>query len=79
MTQYEELKKENKALKAEILALKGIVGEVYKTIDDIPDYYKPTIEKLINEGAIKGTGENILNLPEILVRTLVIAERSKIV
>lgn len=77
MTQYKELKEENKALKAEILALKDIVGKVYKTIDDIPDYYKPTIEKLINEGAIKGTDENNLNLPEILVRTLVIRERDK--
>ena len=79
MTQYNELKKENEALKAEILALKNIVGDVYKTIDDVPEYYKPTVKRLVDEGAIKGTAENNLNLPEILVRAFVIAERSKIV
>lgn len=80
VTQYKELKEENKALKAEISALKSIVGDVYKTIDDVPEYYKPTIQRLVDEGAIKGTGEkNSLNLPEILVRALVIAERSNVV
>ena len=79
VSQYKELKEENKALKAEILALKEIVGKVYKTIDDVPEYYKPTIKKLVDEGAIKGTAENTLNLPEILVRAFVIAERSNVV
>lgn len=79
VSQYKELKEENKALKAEISALKSIVGDVYKTIDDVPEYYKPTIKKLVDEGAIKGTAENNLNLPEILVRTLVVAERSNVV
>ena len=75
MTQYEELKKEIDALKKENKELRSIIGDVYKTIDDVPEWYKPTIEKLIDSGAIKGTGNNNLNLPEIIVRTLVIENR----
>ena len=77
MSQYEELKKEIASLKAENKALKDVVGAVYHTIDEIPEWYKPTIEKMIDSGAIKGTGNNNLNLPEILVRTLVIINRDK--
>jgi N-acetylmuramoyl-L-alanine amidase CwlA len=77
MTQYEELKKEIEVLKSENEALKDIIGSVYKTVDEIPDYYKSTIKPLIDKGAIKGTGENNLNLPEIIARTLVIINRDK--
>ena len=77
MAQYEELKKEIEALKTENQALKDVVGNVYHTVDEIPEWYKPTIEKMIDSGAIKGTGNNNLNLPEILVRTLVIINRDK--
>ena len=66
---------EIEALKSENKALKEVIGEVYKTIDEVPEWYKPTIEKLIDSGAIKGTGNNNLNLPEIIVRTLVIENR----
>ena len=77
MTQYEELKKEIDALKLKNKTLESIVGSLYKTSDEIPDYYKSVIQPLIDKGAIKGTGENNLNLPELLVRTLVIIHRDK--
>jgi N-acetylmuramoyl-L-alanine amidase len=77
MELYNELKKEIEALKSENKALKDIIGSVYKTVDEIPDYYKPTIKPLIDKGAIKGVGENNLNLPEIIARTLVIINRDK--
>lgn len=77
MAQYEELKKEIASLKAENKALKDVVGDVYHTIDEIPEWYRPTIEKMVDSGAIKGTGNNDLNLPEMLVRTLVIINRDK--
>ena len=79
MSQYEELKNEIEALKSENKALKEVIGEVYKTIDEVPEWYKPTIQKLINKGAMKGTGENKLNLPEIIARTLVIINRDNCV
>lgn len=79
VTQYEELKAENKALKEEISALKNAIGTVYKTIDDVPDYYKEVVKQMIDEGAIKGISTNNLNLPEMMVRTFVIASRSDVV
>lgn len=77
MLQYEELKKEINDLKAENKALKEVIGAVYKTADEIPDYYKSTVQPMIDKGVIKGTGNNNLNLPEIIVRTLVFINRDK--
>lgn len=77
MTQYEELKKEIEALKAENQALKEVIGKVYKTADEIPDYYKSTVQPMIDKGVIKGVGDNNLNLPEVIVRTLVFINRDK--
>lgn len=76
MSQYEELKKEIAELKAKNKALESIVGSLYKTEEEIPDYYKSTIKPMIDKGVIKGTGDN-LNLPEIIARTLVIINRDK--
>ena len=76
MSQYEELKKEIAELKAKNKALESIVGSLYKTEEEIPDYYKTTIKPMIDRGVIKGTGDN-LNLPEIIARTLVIINRDK--
>lgn len=75
MSQYEELKKEIEELKTKNEALESIVGEMYQTEDEIPDYYLTTIKPLIEKGAIKGVGNNKLNLPEIIARTLVIIKR----
>ena len=77
MSQYEELKKEIDGLKAENEVLKAVIGSVYKTEKDIPDYYLSTIKPMIERGSIKGVAENNLNLPEVIVRTLVIMNRDK--
>ena len=77
MTQYEELKKEIETLKAENKSLKEVIGAVYKTSDEIPDYYKSTVQPMIDKGVIKGIGKNNLNLPEVIVRTLVFINRDK--
>ena len=77
MTQYEELKKEIASLREENASLKAVVGAVYQKESDIPDYYMSTVKPLIDKGAIKGTGDGNLNLPEIIVRTLVIRNRDK--
>ena len=76
MSQYEELKKEIAELKVKNKTLESIVGSLYKTEEEIPDYYKTTIKPMIDKGVIKGTGNN-LNLPEIIARTLVIINRDK--
>lgn len=77
MTQYEELKKEINTIKAENKLLKEVIGTVYKTADEIPDYYKSTVQPMIDKGVIKGIGNNNLNLPEVIVRTLVFINRDK--
>lgn len=76
MTQYEELKKENEALKAEIQALKATQETVYHYTVDVPEWGRPTIQKLLDKGLYKGASESDLNLPETLLRVLVINDRA---
>lgn len=47
----------------------------YKTINDVPAAYKAAVQKVINAGALKGTGAGVLNLSEDLCRTLTILDR----
>lgn len=76
MTQYEELKKENEALKSEIKALKDSQEKVYHYTVDVPDWGRPTIQKLLDKGLYNGASESDLNLSESLMRTLVINDRA---
>ena len=45
----------------------------YKNLDDIPNWYRPAVQKLVDAGAIAGTGDG-LNLSEDLCRTLTILD-----
>lgn len=76
LTQYEELKKENEALKKEIQVLKDAQEIVYHYTVDIPEWGRQTIQKLLDKGLYKGASESDLNLPESLMRTLVINDRA---
>ena len=49
---------------------------MYNTIKDIPDWGKPTIEKLINKGFLNGDTEGKLNLSMDMLRVLVINDRA---
>ena len=69
MTQYEELKKD-------IAQLKANAEKVYHYGSELPDWAVPTIKKLIDKGLYKGENEGNLNLPETLMRVLVINERA---
>lgn len=46
----------------------------YNNPEEVPDYAKKTIGKLIDAGALKGTGDG-LNLSEDMIRMLVILDR----
>ncbi len=46
----------------------------YKTLGDVLEWYRPTVEKLVDAGALKGTGDGI-NVSEDLCRTLTILDR----
>ena len=47
----------------------------YKTLNDVPTWGKPTIEKLINKNALRGDENGNLNITNDLLRTLVIHDR----
>lgn len=49
---------------------------VYPTLEDVPAYYKPTIEKLIKLGALQGTGkEDVLNVSYDFCRVMTVLDR----
>ena len=52
--------------------------KVYKSIDEIPQWGKATIKKLIEKGYIAGSSKVNLNLDEMAVRILVINDRAGI-
>lgn len=49
--------------------------ETYKTINDIPDWGKETVKKLIAHGSLKGDANGELNLDRNMLRVLVINDR----
>lgn len=76
MAQYEELKKEIAALEKTIESLKKSAEKVYHYTAEVPDWGRPTIQKLLDKGLFKGASESDLNLPDNLLRTLVINDRA---
>lgn len=48
----------------------------YLTINDVPSYYKPTIQKLMTKGWLQGTGGNNINVSEDMCRILTILDRA---
>lgn len=47
----------------------------YKTLDEVPEWYRPTVEKLVEAGALKGTAEGVLNVSEDFCRTMTVLDR----
>lgn len=47
----------------------------YETINDVPDWGRDTVEKLIVRGALAGSGDGLINLSEDMLRILVINDR----
>lgn len=48
----------------------------YKYYDDMPDWAKPTVSKLVKKGYLKGEGGGVLNLTEDSLKLLVINDRA---
>ena len=46
----------------------------YKTINDVPSYYRVAVDKAVRAGALNGTGDG-LNVSEDLCRTLTVLDR----
>lgn len=49
---------------------------VYRTIDDVPSYYRDAVQKLIDRGAISGTGNGELNLGADICRSMTILDNA---
>lgn len=49
--------------------------KVYHYTVELPEYARPTIQKLLDKGIYTGVSESDLNLPETLMRMLVINDR----
>lgn len=47
----------------------------YKTLAEVPEDYRPTVEKLVEAGALKGTGSNVLNVSEDFCRAMTVLDR----
>lgn len=47
----------------------------YKTIEDVPSWYREAVQKCIDKGALRGEGNDVLNLSEDFCRTLTILDR----
>ena len=48
---------------------------IYKTLNDVPDWGKPLVQKLVSRKSLAGDGKGNINLPEATLKTLVILER----
>lgn len=52
-----------------------LAPKVYRTVEDVPDWGRATVNKLMAAGKLKGTGDGEINLSRDLLRALVIMER----
>ena len=64
------------ALKKKVLELEEKQEKIYHYYSELPDYAYNTITKLASRGIYKGASEANLNLPETLMRVLVINDRA---
>lgn len=75
MEKLKELENELAVLRKEVAALKGKM--IYAWVDDnMPEWARPTITKLMQKGYLKGDEEGKLNLDDEMLRILVINDRA---
>ena len=48
----------------------------YKYYDDMPDWAKPTVSKLVKKGYLKGEGGGVLDLTEDILKVFVVNDRA---
>ena len=65
-----------KGLEKRIEILEGAQNKIYHYTMEIPEWGRPTIQKLLDKGIYKGASDNDLNLPHDMMRQFVINDRS---
>jgi len=48
---------------------------VYRTLADVPEWYAPTVKKLVQDGVLKGTGGGVLNVSDDFCRIMTTLDR----
>lgn len=76
MTQQE--KTEFEALAQRVKMLEENTEKVYHYTVEVPDWARPTIQKLLDKGLYQGAADDDLNLPESLMRLLVVNDRANL-
>lgn len=71
----ESLSNVYKILNEKVMPAIEAKNKVYNTIDEVPLWYRPTVQKLIDKGALHGDENGKLNLTEDMVRVLVVLDR----
>lgn len=75
MTQYDELSKKITDIKTDMEAVKNKM--IYNYVDDnMPEWAKATVTKLMQKGYLKGNDKGELNLDDNMLRMLVINDRA---
>lgn len=68
MAQYEELKK----------LIAESKEQVFNRLEEVPEWGRPTIKKLLDKGHLQGESADSLNLPYSMLRVLVILDRASV-
>ncbi len=63
-------------LKAQVEMLKASKPKIYNKTEEIPNWGRETVKKLVDGGILFGSSDNNLNISEDMVRILVILERA---
>ncbi len=71
-------KKAFEELRGEVSKLKAEREKVYRYTAELPDWARPTMQKLMDRGIYYGAAEDNLNLSESVMRVLVINDRAGI-
>lgn len=69
----ENIKKELHKEDIKVVNVQTVVR--YKKFEDIPEFYKPYVQKWMDAGVLKGDDLGELNLTEEMIRNLIITER----
>lgn len=72
----EDERKRVELLEEQLKCLAKKSERVYHYTEELPDWSRPTIQRLLDKGIYQGAAEDDLNLPENLMRALVINDRA---
>lgn len=75
MEELKRLQKQAEELTAQISDMRARLPKVYHYTQDVPEWGRATVQKLLDKGVLSGAAQDDLNLSEDLLRMLVIIER----